>query len=106
MSCFVVIREAGLTWADGGIMAQPRVEDHARFMGTLADEGFVLLAGPLAGTEHGRLRAMLVVNAADDHEIHGRLADDPWTDRLSVSSIEPWTILVGTRPGIQTVAIT
>jgi hypothetical protein len=96
MSYFVVIREAGSTWADGGIMAQPHVDDHAGFMSTLAGEGFVLFAGPLAGTEHGRLRALLIINAAGDDEIHRRLADDPWRDRLHISSIEPWNILVGT----------
>jgi hypothetical protein len=96
MSYFVVIREAGPTWADGGITAQPHIDDHATFMSTLADEGSVLFAGPLAGTEHGRLRALLIVNAADGDEIHSRLADDPWRDRLRIASIEPWNILVGT----------
>jgi uncharacterized protein YciI len=106
MGYFAVIREAGPSWAEGGIMAQPRVDDHATFMTTLAEEGFVLSAGPLAGSESGRLRVLLIVNAVDDDEIHNRLADDPWADRLRISSIEPWTILVGTRPGTQTVATT
>jgi hypothetical protein len=57
MSCFAVIREAGPGWNDGGIAGQPDVNDHAGFMNALADEGFVLFAGPLAGTESGRLRA-------------------------------------------------
>lgn len=105
MSHFVVIREAGPAWAEGGITAQPQVDDHARFMSTLADQGFVLFAGPLAGTEHGRLRALLIVNAADDDEIDRRLADDPWTDRLQIASIEPWNILVGTA-GLDTAART
>jgi uncharacterized protein YciI len=97
MSCFAVIREAGPAWADGGIAAQPAVDDHARFMNALADEGFVLYAGPLAGTEQGRLRALLVINAADTDEIHRRLADDPWTtsNRLRITSVEPWNVLVG-----------
>jgi uncharacterized protein YciI len=106
MSYFAVIREAGPTWAEGGIMAQPRVDDHATFMTALAEEGFLLSAGPLAGSENGRLRALLILNAVDDDEIHHRLADDPWADRLRISSIEQWTILVGTRPVIQTVATT
>ena len=51
MSYFAVIREAGPAWAAGGISEQPAVADHAAFMNALADEGFVLFAGPLAGTE-------------------------------------------------------
>jgi SAM-dependent methyltransferase len=60
-------------------------------MNDLAAEGFVLFAGPLAGTENARLRALLIVNADDDDEIGRRLANDPWvrTDRLVITSIEP-----------------
>ena len=62
MSYFAVIRDAGPAWTDGkGAFEQPGVEDHAAFMNTLADEGIVLFAGPLAGSEHGRIRALLIV---------------------------------------------
>ena len=66
-------------------------------MNTLADSGFLLLAGPLAGTEHGRVRVLLIVNADDEDQIHHQLADDPWdtTEQLVTTSIEPWQILVG-----------
>ena len=57
-------------------------------MNALADEGFVLFAGPLAGTEHGRLRALLIVNADSEAEIHRRLADDPWDARRPTPDIE------------------
>ena len=64
MSYFAVIRDAGPAWTDGkGAFEQPGVDDHAAFMNTLADEGIVLFAGPLAGSEHGRIRALLIVNA-------------------------------------------
>jgi hypothetical protein len=54
MSYFAVIREAGPGWTDGhGTMGQPGVGDHAAFMNALADDGVVLLAGPLAGTKQG-----------------------------------------------------
>lgn len=97
MSHHAVIREAGLRWIEGGIAAQPDVADHAAFMNALADEGFVLFAGPLAGTESGRLRALLIVNADHDDEIRRRLAEDPWahTDRLVITRIEPWDVIVG-----------
>jgi uncharacterized protein YciI len=97
MSCYAVIREAGPGWADGGIAAQPDVADHAAFMNDLSDEGFVVFAGPLAGTENARLRALLIVNAAHGDEIRHRLAQDPWAraDRLAITSVEPWNLIVG-----------
>ena len=97
MSTFAVIREAGPAWGDGGIYEQPGASKHAAFMNALADSGFILLAGPLAGTEHGRVRVLLIVNADDEDEIHHQLTDDPWipTQQLVTVSIEPWQILVG-----------
>jgi uncharacterized protein YciI len=97
MSYFAVIRQAGPGWTDGGITGQPAVNDHAGFMNALADDGFVLFAGPLAGTESGRLRALLIIDAETEHEIRRRLAEDPWvhTDRLVITSIEPWNLVVG-----------
>jgi uncharacterized protein YciI len=100
MSYFAVIREAGRGWTDGkGAMEQPDAADHAVFMKGLAEEGFVLFAGPLAGTEHGRLRVLLIVDAEAEAEIEHRLGADPWTGtkRLGITSIEPWTIFVGTQ---------
>ncbi len=97
MSYFAVVREAGAGWTEGGIAAQPDVADHAAFMNSLSEEGLVLLAGPLAGTELGRIRALVILNADSETEIHRRLADDPWTrtQRLQVTSIEPWEPFVG-----------
>jgi acetyl esterase/lipase len=58
MSHYAVIREAGPGWVDGNAtMEQPGIQDHADFMKGLAEHGSLLLAGPLAGTEHGRIRA-------------------------------------------------
>ena len=97
MSHFAVIREAGPGWTDGGIAGQPTVNHHAAFMNALAAEGFVVFAGPLAGTESGRLRALLIVDADTEDEIRRRLADDPWAhmDRLVITRIEPWNLIVG-----------
>jgi uncharacterized protein YciI len=97
MSYFAVIREAGPAWTAGGIFDQPGVAEHAAFMNALADEGFLLFAGPLAGSEDGRVRALLIVNANSDADIHRRLADDPWapTQQLVTVSFERWQILVG-----------
>jgi uncharacterized protein YciI len=98
MSYFAVIREAGPSWIDGkGTFEQPGVNDHGVFMNTLADQGFVLYGGPLAGSEHGRIRALVIVDAASEGEIESRLRDDPWTltQKLVTMSIEPWNIFVG-----------
>jgi uncharacterized protein YciI len=66
-------------------------------MNRLAADGFVLFAGPLAGSEEGGVRALLVVNAENEAEIHRRLAHDPWVEgeQLVTASVEPWKILVG-----------
>jgi uncharacterized protein YciI len=95
---FAVIREAGPGWVAGkAVMEQPAVSAHAAFMSALADEGFVLFGGPLAEGESGRFRALLIVDADGEPEIHRRLVDDPWaaTHQLVTVSIDPWTILVG-----------
>jgi len=107
MTTFAVIREAGPRWHDGGIYEQPAVDEHAAFMNALADSGFVLFAGPLAGTEQGRVRVLLIANAENEDEIHRQLADDPWvpTGQLVTVSIEAWQILVGAErlPSAQSV---
>ena len=97
MSYFTVFREAGATWRDGGIASQPAIDEHAAFMNTLADEGLVVFAGPLAGTEAGLLHALLIINASDEAEIRRRLADDPWSisQQLKITSIESWNVFVG-----------
>jgi len=97
MSLYAVTREAGPGWASGGIFEQPAVSEHAAFLNGLAGEGFLLFGGPLAGSENGRVRALLIVDAESEAEIHRRLADDPWvsTEQLLTMSVEPWKILVG-----------
>jgi len=97
VSLFAVIREAGPAWASGGIFDQPLVEEHAAFMNTLSDDGFVLFGGPLAGSEDGRVRVLLIVDAEDERVIDRRLAEDPWaiTGQIRMASVEPWKILAG-----------
>jgi uncharacterized protein YciI len=97
VSLFAVVREAGPGWAAGGITEQPAIDAHAAFMDALAREEFLLAAGPLAGSEQGRLRVLLVVDAEDEAEIESRLADDPWqrSEQLLTTSVESWRILAG-----------
>jgi uncharacterized protein YciI len=98
MSLSAITREAGPSWTEGkGAFEQPAVNDHAAFMNHLADDGFVLFAGGLAGSEHDRIRVLLIAEAADEGDIHRRFADDPWqrAQQVVTTSAEPWNLLVG-----------
>ena len=66
---------------------------HATFMNRLAEEGFVVLGGPLGD---GR-RILLIVDAETEEAVQARLAADPWTPMglLCITRIEPWRILLG-----------
>jgi uncharacterized protein YciI len=101
MSLFAVTREAGPSWVDGkGAFEQPAVDDHAVFMNGLASNGFVLFAGPLAGSEHDRIRVLLIAEAASEIDVRRRLADDPWSraQRIVTTSVEPWNLFVTAQP--------
>jgi len=98
MSLFAVTREAGPGWADDvGTFEQAGVNDHGAFMNDLANEGFAVFAGPLAGSENDRIRVLLIADAGSEADIHLRLADDPWdrTKHLVTTSVESWNLLVG-----------
>jgi hypothetical protein len=99
MSMYVVVREAGPAWEPGGIFDQSGVAEHAAFMNGLGEAGFVLFAGPLAGSEAGRVRALLLIDAESEREIETRFAADPWvaSGHLHTVSVEPWNVLVGTE---------
>jgi uncharacterized protein YciI len=101
MSLYAVTREAGPIWTAGkGAFEQPAVDDHAAFMSALASDGFVLFAGPLAGSEHDRIRVLLIAEAATESDVHRRLADDPWARarRIVTTSVEPWNLFVAAQP--------
>jgi uncharacterized protein YciI len=100
MSYYAVTRNAGPAWADGkGAFDQPGASDHAAFMNTLAEQGVALFAGPLAGSEQGHVRVLLIAKAPSEADIRHRLADDPWelTRQVVTTSVEPWNLLVGAR---------
>jgi hypothetical protein len=96
MSLHAVIREAGPAWDETrDVTGQPGVSDHSTFMQALSDAGFLLFGGQLG--DEGRFRALLIVDAGGEAEIHGRLAEDPWelSRQIVTLSAEPWTVLVG-----------
>lgn len=70
-------------------------DEHARFMDTLVDDGFILLGGPV----HGDREVLLIVDAPSEEAVRERLAADNWTRNgvLSTVSIERWTILLDGR---------
>jgi hypothetical protein len=73
---FAVIRTRGAGWeASRPLERQSDWKGHASFMNALAQEGFVILGGPLEGTPD----VLLVVRARAREEILARLAADPWT---------------------------
>lgn len=74
MGFFAVATEAGPGWIAGkGAFDQPGAHDHAAFMSQLTEDGFVLFAGPLAGSEAGRIRVLLVVDIETESEVHSIL---------------------------------
>lgn len=93
---FVVTRGRGAAWnSDLALTEQPAWAEHAAFMNSLVEDGFVLLGGPLGDGE----RVMLVVRARDAADVRQRLDPDPWTamQLLSIVSITPWHVLLEPR---------
>jgi uncharacterized protein YciI len=73
---------------------------HAAFMDALAEEGVVVLGGPIG--EGDGDNALLIVEAESEAEIRARLAEDPWADGvLLIESVRPWSVwLRARRPGV------
>jgi uncharacterized protein YciI len=68
--------------------------EHAAFMDSLVDGGFIVLGGPLAD----EYRTVHAVEAESEAEIRATLARDPWSEtHLAIASIDPWTIRLDGR---------
>ena len=99
MTWYAVLRSRGPAWDH----SRPRREqtdwnEHAAFMDALAEEGFVVLGGPLG--EGDGDDALLIVDAEDERAVCARLAGDPWPEQmLTTSSVRPWSVLLR-RPGL------
>jgi uncharacterized protein YciI len=97
MDLFAVIRTRGKAWqASLPLEAQSQWDTHARFMDALVREGFVVLGGPLEGTDD----VLLIVRASSFDEIVDRLQGDPWTSAglLRVERIAHWRLRLGSLP--------
>jgi uncharacterized protein YciI len=64
-------------------------------MNSLAEEGFIVLGGPLEGDRE----TLHVVAAELEEEVRARFAQDNWAQNgmLRVKSVERWTILLDAR---------
>jgi hypothetical protein len=94
---FAVLRATGPAWDPAlPVEGQPEWPAHAAFMNALANDGFIVLGGPVAD----RVRFLFLVRADGEDEIRGRLAADPWVpmELLEIASIEPWEVLLGELP--------
>ena len=91
----VVLTRSGPQWLRGRpLEEQSGWSEHASFMDTLVDDGFLVLGGPLAD-EH---RVVHAVEAESADEVRAALARDPWSGtHLVVDAIEPWTIRLDSR---------
>jgi hypothetical protein len=90
---FAVRLERGAPWDwSRDLRDQVGWDEHARFMDSLVDDGFIVLGGPLAG-EREILHA---VSARSEQAVRERLAQDNWAQNgmLTIKSIESWTILL------------
>jgi uncharacterized protein YciI len=89
---FLVERAKGPAWdRSRGRREQEGWDAHAAFMDALAEEGLVILGGPI-GEGDGE-NALLIVDAESEAEIRARLAEDPWTDdMLTIESVKPWSV--------------
>ncbi|HXW45526.1 MAG TPA: YciI family protein [Streptosporangiaceae bacterium] len=69
--------------------------EHAAFMDSLVDDGFIIVGGPLGDGE----RTLHVVEAADEDQLRRRVARDPWAvaGLLQVGSVEPWALWLDGR---------
>ena len=93
MARFVVRVERGGPWDWSlDMREQAGWDEHAAYMDSLVDDGFILLAGPLEG---GR-DVLWIVEAESESAIRERMAEDPWVANgmLHPVRIESWTVVL------------
>jgi uncharacterized protein YciI len=91
---FLVERAKGPAWDH----SKPRREQagwdaHAAFVDALAEEGSIVLGGPIG--EGDGDNALMIVDAENEADIRARLAEDPWQqDMLVTETVRPWSVWV------------
>jgi uncharacterized protein len=89
---FLVERGKGPAWDHSrGRREQESWDEHAAFMDGLAEQGFIVLGGPI-GEGDGE-NTMLVIEADDEATVRARLSEDPWPEEvLTIESVRPWSV--------------
>jgi hypothetical protein len=97
---YLVERSKGPSWDhSSGTREQAGWDEHAAFMDALAEEGFVVLGGPVGAAPSETF--LLVIDADCEATIRARLAEDPWRDDLlRIESIRLWSVWLRASPGI------
>jgi hypothetical protein len=93
---FLVRVERGGPWDWSKDMREQELwTEHAQFMNSLVDDGFILLGGPVEG---GR-EAFHVVDAPSEDALRARFAEDSWAKNgmLAITRVERWTILLSSE---------
>ena len=98
---FLVTRAWGPAWDPSRPRrGQAGWDEHAAFMDSLVDAGFVVLGGPV-GEDVDTGRALLVVRAESEEAVRARLAADPWPEELlTIERIEPWSVWLRGRAAL------
>jgi uncharacterized protein YciI len=97
MGIFALTTDHGPHWDESrDIREQAAWEEHASFMDSLADEGFILAGGPLGDGQH----TLHMIEAADEQEVTDRMGQDPWAaiGLLRIGMLERWSIWLGRPP--------
>jgi uncharacterized protein YciI len=76
---------------DGRMAVRPK---HREYLGTLVERGVLQLSGPYADDTG----ALLIFKVADEAELKGILAADPYADAnvLAETRVHEWNALLGT----------
>jgi uncharacterized protein YciI len=94
---FLVQEEHGGPWDwSKGLREQELWDEHAAFMDTLVEDGFVVLGGPLDEKD-----VLLLVDSESEETLRERFAADPWIENgmLTITSVRPWAVLLEGRLG-------
>jgi uncharacterized protein YciI len=91
----VIVSQSGPEWKDAPLEEQSGWTEHAAFMDSLVDAGFIVLGGPLPNR-----RVAHAIEAESEDAIRATWSHDPWHEsHLVLESIEPWTVRLDSRTG-------
>ena len=95
MARYVVRVERGGPWDwSHDMREQAGWDEHASYMDGIADEGFLLMAGPLEGDRE----TLWIVEADSEEAIRRRMTEDPWASNgmLRPVRVERWEVVIDT----------